>query len=119
VAGEYAQTLDHLLEMEELAIEISVVGSQVWALSLQALCLFRLDRWEELFKLEEKLGEVERRSSRDQLVGGGNCVVISISAAAYALRGDLDQARVMREQAYAIMAGQSGATENWERTKYY
>jgi tetratricopeptide (TPR) repeat protein len=117
--GEYAQAMHHLQEMEELAVEIGSIASQVWALSLQTLCLFRLDRWEELFKLEEKLGELERRSSREQLVGGGNCVVLSISAATHALQGDLDQARVMREQAYAIMAGQSGATENWERTKYY
>jgi tetratricopeptide (TPR) repeat protein len=118
--GEYAQAMRHLLEMEELAVQSRNVASQVWALSLQALCLYRLDRWEALFELEEKLRQVEQRSARDQLAAGGNCVVLSIGAAARALRGDLDQARVMREQAYAIMAsGSGGSTENWGRTQFY
>ena len=117
--GEYTQTMDYLLEKEELAIQIRDITVQVWSLGLQALCLLRLDRWEEVFKLEEKLRELERRYSSDQL-GGGYCVVLSICGAAHALQGDLDQARVLREQAYAFMAaGVLETTENWGRSQYY
>ena len=114
VVGEYAQAMQQLLESERLAIQIRDVAGRVWALGLQALCMFRLDRWDELFKLEEKRRELEQRYSRDQL-GGGNCVVLSLCAAAHALQGDLDQARFLREQAFAIMARDS----NWGRTQYY
>jgi tetratricopeptide (TPR) repeat protein len=117
--GEYDQAMPHLLEKEKLAIQIRAVAAQVWALSLQALCLFRLDRWEELFRLNEKRRELERHYSDDQL-GGGNCVVLSICAAARALQGDLDQARVLRQQAYDFMTRKDGgSSENWGRTQYY
>jgi tetratricopeptide (TPR) repeat protein len=119
--GNYAEAMHYLQEKEGLAIQIRNISSQVWALSLQALCLFRLDRWEEIFRLEDKLRELERQYAGDQLLSGGNCVVISISAAARALQGNLDQARVMREEAYAIMAEKSAGRlpENWSRTQYY
>ena len=118
--GEYAQAMHYLLEREELAIQIRDAATQVWAMGLQALCLLRLDRWEELFKLEEKLRDLERRYPGDQIVSGGNCVVLSFSAAAHALQGELDRAGVLREQAYAIMAsGPEGTPENWGRTHYY
>jgi tetratricopeptide (TPR) repeat protein len=117
--GEYEQAMHHLLENEALAIQIDAVAAQVWAMGLQALCLFRLDRWEELFELDERLRELERRYSLNQ-IGGGNCVVISICAAAHALRGDLNKAQVMREQAYAFMTrGGWDSPEDWERTQFY
>ncbi len=117
--GEYAQAMRHLQEKEELAIKIGAVAAQVWSLGLQALCLFRLDRWEELFRLDEKRRKLEGRYSLNQ-IGGGNCVVLSICAAAHALRGDLDQARVMREQAYAFMTrGGFDSPEDWIRSQYY
>jgi len=117
--GEYAQVMPYLLEAESLAIQIGAVAGQIWTLALQSLCLFRLDRWEELFKLDEKRQELDQRYSRDQL-GGGNCLAISVSAAARALQGDLDQARVMRERSYSSMVyGAGGSPENWGRSQHY
>lgn len=119
VVGEYHLAMEHLLEQEAMAIRIGAVAQQVWALGLQALCLLRLDRWQEVFGLDEKRRELERRYSGD-LLGGGNCVVLSMSATAHALQGDLEQARALREQAYAFMTrGESEPLENWERTQYY
>jgi tetratricopeptide (TPR) repeat protein len=119
VVGEYDQALPFLLELGNLTIQIGAIADHIWALGLQALCLFRLDRWEEIFTLEEKRRELERRHSSDQL-GGANCVVLSLSAAARALQGDLDQARVQREQAYEFMLGGAwGTPDNWGRSEYY
>ena len=117
--GKYAQAMDYLLEREKLEIQFGSVARQVWTLGFQALCLFRLDRWDELLKLDEKRRALERRYSGD-LIGGRNCLVISLSAAARALQGDLDQARFLREQAYVIMApGAGGSPEHWGRAQYY
>ena len=116
--GEYAQAIPYLLEAESLASQIGAADIQVWALTLQALCWFRLDRWDELFKVDEKRRELEQRTSREQI--SSHCIAISFSAAGWALRGDIDQARVLRETAYAIMLGNSGGSpENWGRTQYY
>jgi DNA-binding SARP family transcriptional activator/tetratricopeptide (TPR) repeat protein len=117
--GEYDQALSFLLELENLTSQIGAFVDHIWALGLQALCLFRFDRWEEIFRLDEKRRELEGRHSSVQL-GGGYCVILSLSAAARALQGDLDQARVQREQAYEFMlGGAEGPPENWARTEYY
>jgi len=117
--GEYDQTLPFLLELADLTIQIGAIADHIWSLGLQALCLFRLDRWEEIFRLEENRRELERRHSSDQL-GGGNCVILTISAAAHALQGDLAQARAQHKQAYDFMlGGAEGPPESWGRSEFY
>ncbi|MGB3717119.1 MAG: AAA family ATPase [Candidatus Promineifilaceae bacterium] len=117
--GEYDQALPFLLELGNLTMLIGAITVHIWTLGLRALCLFRLDRWEEIFRIEENRRELERRHSSDQL-GGGTCVVLSLSAAAHALQGDLNQARVLREQAYAFMVrSEGGIPDNWGRSQYY
>ena len=119
VVGEYDLALEHLLENEKLAIQIGAVVQRVWAMGLQSLCLLRLDRWQEVIRLDEKRRELERRYSED-LLGGGNCVLLAITSAAHALMGNLEQASLLRDRAYAFMTRsdeQPGA--NWERAQYY
>ncbi len=117
--GEYDQALPFLLELENLTIQIGAIVDHIWALSLQALCHFRLDRWEEVIRLEGNRRELERRHSSVQL-GGGYCVILSLSAAAHALQGDLDQARTQREQAYEFMlGGAERPPDNWGRSEFY
>lgn len=118
LAGEYAQALPHLLEAESLAVQIGAIDRLVTMLTDQGLCWFRLDRWDELFKIDEKRRELEQRYPREQI--GASCFEIALSAAALALRGDFDQAEVLRKQAYAIMVGRAGGSpENWGRGQHY
>jgi hypothetical protein len=116
--GEYAQALPHLLEEESLTIQVRAVASQSFSLGLQAFCWFRLDRWDEILKLDEKRRDLEQRYSRDQV--GAVCLEIALSAAVRALQGDLGQARVMREKARSNMVyGEGEPPENWGRSNYY
>jgi tetratricopeptide (TPR) repeat protein len=117
--GDYAQAIPYLLEEESLASQIRAADLQALALGSQALCWFRLDRWDELFKVDLKLQELEQRYSREQI--GPICVEISLSAAARALRGDIEQARDLRERAYAIMVRTASgeSPENWARPHHY
>jgi tetratricopeptide (TPR) repeat protein len=116
--GEYDQAITHLLEEESLAIQVGAVASLSFALGLQAFCWFRLDRWDELLKLDEKRRDLEGRYSRDQV--GAVCLEIALSASVRALQGDLDQARVMRERARRSMEYRGGESpENWARGYYY
>jgi DNA-binding SARP family transcriptional activator len=118
LAGEYTQALPHILEAESLAVQIGAIDRLVSMLILQSLCWFRLDRWDELFKIDEKRRELEQRYPRERI--GATCIEIALSAAALALRGDFDQAKVLREQAYAIMVGRAGGSpENWGRAQHY
>jgi tetratricopeptide (TPR) repeat protein len=117
--GEYDQALTWLMELGNLTLQMGAIAEHVWSMGLQALCLFRLDRWEEIIELEENRRELEGRHSADQL-GGGICVVISLSAATRALQGDQEEARFQRDQAYELMQGAAGGNwDNWFRTQYY
>lgn len=65
--GEYAQALPPLREAERIAEEIQAIQLHVTATGLQAQCLFRLDRWDEVLRLEENWRAQERRYSREQV----------------------------------------------------
>jgi tetratricopeptide (TPR) repeat protein len=46
--GEYAEALPQLVEAEALANRVRATDQIINALGIQAQCLFRLDRWEEV-----------------------------------------------------------------------
>jgi tetratricopeptide (TPR) repeat protein len=116
--GEYSQALRHLQEAESLATHIGAISRQVRTLDLQVKYLFRLDRWDEVLEVHEKCRELEQRHTPEQM--GMICLIIAISAAVLALRGDVDQAKVLRKEAYGIMVrGAGGSPNNWGRTQHY
>jgi DNA-binding SARP family transcriptional activator/tetratricopeptide (TPR) repeat protein len=117
--GEYAQAIAYLVEVERLVSQNPALGPPLWTLVGQALCWLRLDRWDQLSKVDKKRQDLEKRYSREQF-GGSYCAELAVAAAGLALQGDFDQARVLREQAYAVMVQQDGgSTESWGRTQYY
>ena len=118
LVGGYDQAIPYLSEAESLAVQIGAVDLHVHVLKAQALCWFRLDRWDELFRVDERRRDLEQRYTADQI--GPSCLEIAFTAAALALKGDLEQARVLREQAYAIMVRSAGGSpENWGRNHHY
>jgi hypothetical protein len=117
--GEYSEAIAHLIEAERLIAQNPALGPPYFPLVYQALCWLRLDRWDELLKVDRKRQELEKRYSREQF-GGSYCMELAVAAAGLALQGDFDQARVLREQAYDIMVQKDGApSEHWGRTHYY
>ena len=118
LVGEYPHAIPYLMEAESLVTQIGAVDLQIAALNLQAICWFRLDRWDEILEVDEKRQELEQRYSREQI--GPSCMEISLCAATLALKGDFDEARVLREQAYAILVHLSGGSSaTWGRAHYY
>ncbi len=115
--GEYGQAAPYLLEAESLSDHIRAVESRVLALGLQSQCWFRLDRWDDMFQIADKRVELEKIYPRERV--GATCFEIGLAATAHALRGDFEQARALREQAYTIMSTISGAPENWARNQHY
>jgi len=65
--GEYAQALPPLREAENLAEGIQAIELYTFATGLQAQCLFRLDRWDEVLEIEKKWRAQERRYSRERV----------------------------------------------------
>lgn len=65
--GEYEQALPYLSEAESLAARIRAADQQVNALGIQAQCLFRLDRWDEVLATEAKWRPLERQYSRERV----------------------------------------------------
>ncbi len=66
-AGDYAQALPHLCEAEDLAAQIYAIGQQFNALSLQAQCYFRLDRWDAALATESRWRDLMRRYPRERV----------------------------------------------------
>ena len=64
--GEYGQALGYLEEVESLAIRIQSIDQLLNTLILRSQCLFRLDRWDDVLKVEEKWRELEQLCSRER-----------------------------------------------------
>lgn len=65
--GEYVQALPLLNEAENLAKGIQAIELQALATGLQAQCLFRLDRWDQVLEVETKWRVLERDYPRERV----------------------------------------------------
>jgi tetratricopeptide (TPR) repeat protein len=65
--GEYKEALPFLAEAEEIATRIQATDQIANALGLQAQCLFRMDRWDDVLALEVKWRELEERHTRERV----------------------------------------------------
>jgi tetratricopeptide (TPR) repeat protein len=117
LVGRYAQAMPHFLEAEGLSGQTHSVYLQRVALEDQAYCWFRLDRWDDMFKIEEKWRDIQQRYPQERT--GPLCFSIALSACARALRGERDQAASLRQEAYTIMTLSAGPPERWVRSHHY
>jgi tetratricopeptide (TPR) repeat protein len=65
--GEYKQALPHLKEAEDLAIQVQATDQIANSLGIQAQCLFRADRWDEVLEIEEKWRDLEFTHTRERV----------------------------------------------------
>jgi predicted ATPase len=117
-AGKFKEALEHLWQAEVRAREIQATLMQASALGARIECLFRLDRWDEVLDLEIEQQDLHKRYGIAR--AGPICFSISFSASVHALRGELVEAKELREEAYDIMttAG-SGSEDEWVRNQHF
>jgi hypothetical protein len=65
--GEYGQALPYLEEAEELAIHVQATDQVANSLGIQAQCLFRSDRWDEVLAIEGKWRDLEFTHTRERV----------------------------------------------------
>jgi tetratricopeptide (TPR) repeat protein len=116
---EYAEGMPYLLEAESLAERIQSVGQQVLALNGQARAWFRRDRWDRVLEIERRLRALEQRSPNFLNRAGAYCFLIATIASVHALRGEMDRAAALRDEAMNIMVAASGPPERWDRSNRY
>lgn len=116
-AGEYVEAIPYLRQAEKQASDIGAVSLQSLAMSLLHQCWFRLDRWDEMIKNDEKREKLLQEYSLEQV--GSPCFSMALSAVIHALRGDFERAEHLRKESYAIMAKLAGPPERWMRNSYY
>src|SRR5207249_2309815 len=63
--GEYQRALDVLTEVEGLARQIHSIDQQFNVLILQSQCWLRLDRWDEVLRIEAEWTDLEQRFGRE------------------------------------------------------
>ena len=115
--GEYAQAMPYVLEAESLSDHIRAVERRIHAMGLQSQCWFRLDRWDDMFQIDQKRTELEEIYPRERV--GATCFEIGLAATAHALRGEFEQAKALREQATAIMTSLNSNPDLWPRNAHY
>ena len=84
---------------------------------LQSRCWLHLDRWDDTLTAEEASRNLAQHYPREYI--GPTCLEIALSATIHALRGQVERASALREEAYAIMAAGSGPPEYWRRMQHY
>jgi len=115
--GEYDQALPFLEEATERATEIQAADQVANALGIQAQCLYRMDRWDDVLSIEEKWRYLEQQYSRERI--GETCFFVALSGSVHALRGDFEQANNYAKESYDYMVSMSGLPENWQRNQFY
>jgi tetratricopeptide (TPR) repeat protein len=115
--GEYAQAIPYLLEGESLAGQMQDALMENYALDERIHCFFRLDRWDEILNLDEKMRDMQQRYPREQI--GASCRMIAFIASIHAMRGERELAVIRREEAGAIMTEITGPFEKWNRIQHY
>jgi len=117
--GEYAKAMPHLLEAEKLALQIQDLDQQLTVLRVQAHCLYQMDQWDRVIKIEEKWRALEKRYPNFFKVVSASCFQVALNASVHARRGEMEQAAALREESRAIMVGTDGTEEQFARDNYY
>jgi tetratricopeptide (TPR) repeat protein len=65
--GEYAEALPYLEEAESLATNIRAVDQIANATGIMAQCYFRMDRWDDVLKVEEQWRDLDLRYTRERV----------------------------------------------------
>jgi predicted ATPase/class 3 adenylate cyclase len=115
--GRYAEAVPVLTEAASYATQIQSVEIEKQSFAEMTHALFRLDRWDGVLDLDDKLRDMQRRYPMEQV--GPACYDIAVFAAIHALRGDMGRSVSQRDEAQTIMLGLSGSTENWVKAQHY
>ena len=117
--GEYVQAMPLLLEAEELASQTQGLDQLLTVLRVQAHCLYLMDQWDQVIKIEEKWRALEKRYPNFFKLISASCFQVALNASVHARRGELEQAAALREESMKIMLGTDGTEEMFERDNYY
>jgi DNA-binding SARP family transcriptional activator len=116
--GESAQALPYLLEAEKIGEHIRSVNPQFYSLRLQGECLYELDRWDEMLQIEVKWQALQQRYAHQQI--GRICFYCGTSSSVHSLRGEVEEAKIKRDEAVTMMIQLSGKPiEEWAAAPYY
>ncbi len=111
--GEYAEAMPHLSEAASLAEQTLAVYEQRAVLQHSAYCMFRLDRWDEVLEILDRVRDIQKRYPRER--AGPECFPIALAASVHTRRGESNLGEAEREEAQAIMTSNNGALEHWGR----
>jgi tetratricopeptide (TPR) repeat protein len=115
--GEYTQAMPYLLEAETLSHQ--ALDQEFRALRWQEYCWVRLDQWDKVFEIDTKWRNLEARSPNFAERVGPTCFLIALAASVHALRGNLEQANTLRNEALDTMIANDGPPDGWERDNRY
>ncbi len=117
--GEYTKAMPHLLEAEKLASQIEDLDRQFTVLRVQSHCLYQMDQWDQVIKIDEKWRALDKRYPNFFKLVYSRCFQVALNATVHARRGELKQAEALQEESRAIMLAEDGSVERFGRAGYY
>ncbi len=116
--GEYIQALGYLTQAENLGRQIRDISVQADALVSQGTCLFRLDRWDDMWAINSKVHRLEAEFTVKRM-GVLTCFFYALQANVLFLRGESQAAETLTDEAYRIMVSVTGPPERWVRNQHF
>lgn len=111
--------MPYLQQVRSRAGQIYAVDLEVAAMRHQARCWFALDHWAKVFEIESELHALKEKYPNFLNRAGAYCFLAAIFSSAHARRGEIAEARTLRDEAMAIMTAANGPPERWDRANRY
>ncbi len=116
--GDLPQSITYLQRAEKLSEQIQAVYLQAWTMHTRAQVHYSLDQWDAVLEIETTTRAMEARYPNFFERAAPLCFQKGLAAAVHALRGDFENAAVLREESNAIMLKLDGPSERWGLGNY-
>jgi len=119
MVGEFAEAIPYLEQAESVSRQIWALDLLFFAIRYQAVCHYRMDKWDDVLRLESKWRALEQQYVNFEERVGPTCFFLALVAAVHALRGETDEASRLRDKSVAVMEANDGPKDGWGRENYY
>jgi predicted ATPase len=119
MVGEFTGAMPYLKQAETLSHQIQELDLLFYALRYQAVCYYRMDKWDDVLNIESSWRALEQQYTNFEERIGPTCFFIALVAAIHALRGEMDESLRLRQESVEVMMANDGPVDGWGRDNHY
>lgn len=119
MVGEFTRAMSYLQQAETLSRQIQALDLLFYTLRYQAVCYYRMDKWDEVLNIESQWRVLEQQYTNFEERVGPTCFFIALVATIHALRGEMDESLRLRQKSVEVMIANDGPVDGWGRDNHY